>query len=71
MKETAAKYKRENVALPVLSFLYEDTPQKGETVGEIVLCYPQVVLLAAERGKRVDDVIVSLIEHGINNLFSN
>ncbi len=37
-------------------------------LGEIFICYPQAVLLAAERNKKVDDTLKSLIEHGINNL---
>lgn len=37
-------------------------------LGEIFICYPQAVLLAAERNKKVDDTLRSLIEHGINNL---
>lgn len=39
-------------------------------LGEIFICYPQAVLLAAERNKKVDDTLKSLIEHGINNLVS-
>ena len=38
--------------------------------GEICMCYAQAVLLAAERNKKVDDTLKSLIEHGINNLVS-
>jgi ssRNA-specific RNase YbeY (16S rRNA maturation enzyme) len=39
-------------------------------LGEIFICYPQAVLLAAERNKKVDDTLQFLIEHGINNLIN-
>ena len=69
MRELASSYKHEDVALPVLSF-----PYKGELVdeesllGEVIICYPQAVLLAAERNKKVEETILSLIKHGIENL---
>ena len=64
-------YKQENVALPVLAFPYNDDKKNPENIlGEIFLCYPQVVLLAAERNKKVEDITKQLIEHGIQNLFS-
>lgn len=70
MKKIAMKYKHENVALPVLSFRYADKPTDGEfLVGEIFICYPQAILLAAEREKKVDEMMVWLIKHGVNNLY--
>jgi ssRNA-specific RNase YbeY (16S rRNA maturation enzyme) len=71
MKHISATYKKEPVALPVLSFPYKsktDGDRLERLVGEIFVCYPQAVLLAAERGKRVDDMIIWLIDHGIQNL---
>ena len=71
MKEIALLYKHENVALPVLAFPYKETSsdiEKEKLFGEVVLCYPQVVLLAAERGKTLDDMINKLLAHGISNL---
>jgi len=67
MRSIAGTYKNEDVALPVLSFLYREGGD-AELFGEIVLCYPQVVLLAAERNKRVNDMIAFLIDHGFDNL---
>lgn len=64
MRHLAASYKKEDVALPVLSFLYNE----NAVWGEIVICYPQAVLLAAEKNKRVDDMLVKLIKHAIDNL---
>lgn len=68
MKDISNKYKQEDIALPILTFLYDDKESEGRLLGEILICYPQAVLLAAERGKRVDDVILNLVDHGIKNL---
>lgn len=62
MRKIAAKYKKENVALPVLSFDY------GEKIGEVFICYPQAVLLAAQRNKKVEEILIYLIKHGIENI---
>lgn len=69
MKNVALKYKNENVALPVLSFKYDI--QKPDLFGEIVICYPQAVLLAAERNKRVELMFEELLEHAIKNLVNS
>jgi|SRR3989338_10728061 len=69
MKSIALRYKKEDVALPVLSFSYKDEPVHDDhLLGEVFLCYPQVVLLAAERNKKVEDMIDAMIKHGIENL---
>lgn len=69
MKQIASKYKNENLALPVLSFPYKkDVSENQKLLGEIFICYPQAVLLAAQRNKKVDEMINRLIEHGIKNL---
>lgn len=69
MRSIASTYKHEDVALPVLAFPYRLDPDMGEPLlGEIFLCYPQVVLLAAERNKRLDALIDELIIHGMKNL---
>ncbi len=72
MRAIANTYKKEDEALPVLAFPYRDIDMEGEhLLGEIFLCYPQVVLLAAERNKKVDDMIIRLIEHGLDNILSD
>jgi len=71
IRRLAKKYKKEDVALPVLSFSYGNTVIENENiVGEVIICYPQAVLLAAEREKRVDLTIQRLAEHGIKNILS-
>lgn len=71
MKSIALTYKKEDVALPVLSFNYSnDKNAPSNLLGEIFLCYPQVVLLAAERNKKVNKMIIELIKHGIDNVLN-
>lgn len=69
MRQIANEYKKEDVALPVLSFSYKnDSENTGNLLGEIFLCYPQIVLLAAERNKRVENMIDEMVTHGFENL---
>lgn len=68
MKEISATYKKENIALPVLAFPYKEEVDNRKLLGEIFICYPQAVLLAAQKSKKVDVTILQLIEHGIDNL---
>lgn len=69
MKVFTEKYKNEKETLPILSFKYnENVGEKEILLGEIVICYPLVILLAAERNKRVDEMINQLVKHGIENL---
>lgn len=71
MKAIALKYKQEDVALPVLSFSYINRIKTGKTdnfLGEIFICYPQAILLAAEREKKVDFIMLQLIKHGVDNI---
>ncbi|MDO9028391.1 MAG: rRNA maturation RNase YbeY [Candidatus Roizmanbacteria bacterium] len=69
MKSFTEKYKNEKETLPVLSFPYNEKMGKEEILlGEVILCYPLVILLAAERNKRVDEIINELIKHGVENL---
>lgn len=71
MKEFAKTYKKSSTAHPVLTFDYsqsESMPGERDVSGEIVICYPQAVLLATERDKTVDDTLLQLVEHGIQNL---
>lgn len=83
MNEYSQKYKGEDVALPVLSFSYlgqektdsveginkkTESVEGAEVIGEVIICYPQAVLLAAERDKKVDYIISYLVEHGVKNI---
>lgn len=71
MKQIASQYKHENEALPVLSFSYiKDQDKSNLLIGEIFICYPQLVLLAAERQKKVDVVLFDLIKHGFQNILN-
>ena len=44
--------------------------ESNNLLGEVFICFPQAVLLAAERNKKVNDILKWLIEHGIDNLVS-
>ena len=69
MKFFTEKYKNEKETLPILSFKYNENIGDNEVLlGEIIICYPLVILLAAERNKRVDEMINELVKHGIENL---
>ncbi len=71
MKTISAKYKQEDVAIPVLSFSYKNdaNSSNGEKLlGEIFIFYPKAVLLASHRNKKVDLTILDLIKHGIENI---
>lgn len=69
MKFITQTYKHEHETLPVLSFPYKDTQVDHEKIlGEVFICYPLSVLLAAERNKKVDEILIWLIKHGIENL---
>jgi rRNA maturation RNase YbeY len=69
MREVAKTYKNEDVALPVLAFPFKEIVVENEAMlGEIFICYPQAVLLAAERNRKVEETLISLIKHGIENL---
>jgi ssRNA-specific RNase YbeY (16S rRNA maturation enzyme) len=62
MRQISKQYKKDEILHPVLSFFYPE-----ENTIEVFICYQQAVLLAAQRNKPVDAIIVCLIDHGINN----
>lgn len=43
-------------------------PAEKKVLGDIVVCFPEVVRQAMKRGKMVDDQICFLIEHGLLHL---
>lgn len=44
------------------------TLSQPNLLGEVFICYPQAVLLAAEKNKKVDDMMTYLLHHAIDNL---
>ncbi|MDO8741633.1 MAG: rRNA maturation RNase YbeY [Candidatus Roizmanbacteria bacterium] len=69
MKSLTERYKGEKETLPVLSFPYnEKVGEEDVLLGEVIICFPLVILLASERNKRVDEMINELIKHGVENL---
>lgn len=82
MRAVSRQYKQEDVALPVLSFSYlgesgnqsfisPPTVDSQTLIGEVLICYPQAVLLAAERNKPVDYIMKELVRHGVENIVKN
>lgn len=71
LKELSTRYKQENVALPVLTFIYNEPSDNSKYLGEIFICYPQAILMAAQKGRRVDDTIERLLIHGLDNIIKN
>ncbi len=69
MRQLAARYKSEDEALPVLTFPIQEKIEDESLLGEIVVCYPTAVLMAAEKEKPVDKIIKFLLEHALNVLF--
>lgn len=68
MKTITEKYKHEKETLPVLSFPITSNVDAEKTLGDVFVCYPLAVLLAAERNKKVEDILIWLVKHGIENL---
>lgn len=68
IKKITERYKNEKEVLPVLSFSYNEKQEEKIFLGEIFVCYPLAVLLAAERNKKVDETINNLIIHGLENI---
>lgn len=71
LRELAKKYKKEDEALPVLTFIYNEDSDEKKYLGEIFICYPQAVIMAAQKNKKVDDMIVFLVKHGVDNILKN
>jgi ssRNA-specific RNase YbeY (16S rRNA maturation enzyme) len=67
MKTLSATYKHENDTLPVLTFTYNEEREEGFYKGEVCICYPLAIVMASERNKKVDDMLIILLEHGIKN----
>jgi ssRNA-specific RNase YbeY (16S rRNA maturation enzyme) len=72
MKLIGKKYKKELKTFPILSFNYADSSKTDDEIliGEIFICYPMAVLLAAEKDKTVDEIINFLVNHGLDNILS-
>lgn len=74
MRSIASEYGHGDVAKPVLAFPFNESDSEehdAPMLGEVYVCYPQAVLLAAEKDKSVDTTINFLIEHGITHILKN
>lgn len=79
MRELCRKYLSDNRIHEVLSFPFEDSFTKSDKgfinvpddilrLGEIVLCWPQVLLAAARDDVMVDDEVYQLVAHSVEHL---
>ena len=72
--EHAKTYLKEDSAHPVLTFPYlvqnKKFPQdeKENLIGEIIICYPQVSLHAANQDKEINKIIAQFLNHAVTVL---
>jgi rRNA maturation RNase YbeY len=69
-RDLAKRYLKDDVEHPVLTFPYLSClrrfPQESENLlGEIIICYPQVSLYAAEKNQEINTVISHFIDHAL------
>lgn len=73
-RELARDYIKDDHAHPVLTFplitreRHFEEKQKEMLLGEIVICYPQVTLYAAEQDKEINKVIAQFLDHAVGVL---
>ena len=77
MKSLVDKHLGDNKVHEVLSFPFEDSKQGGafadlpnkiRMLGDIIVSWPEVVRLAGENEKMVDDELAFLVGHGMEHL---
>jgi rRNA maturation RNase YbeY len=69
-RELSKKYLKDDIDHPVLTFPYLTTkkifpPESENLLGEIVVCYAQVRLYAAEKDQEINTVISHFIDHAL------
>lgn len=79
MKDLTSKYLGDDLDHEVLSFPQEeakkskfaspgDSPQEVLRLGDVVVCWPKVLELAARDDMMVDDKLAFLVSHGVEHL---
>ena len=71
MDELSRKYLHDKLKHEVLSFpldAFNDLPDGSLRLGDIILCWPQVLLAAARDGVMVDDEVYRLTSHSVEHL---
>lgn len=83
MKRINKSFHEEDIITDVLSFPYLDPvsnphqivfklpPEEIQILGDLIICYPQAVSQAREKGLLVDDEIDALVEHGMQHLLGH
>lgn len=78
MQELSEKYLEDREKHQILSFPYEDVTQSSRgfinppddilRLGDIVLCWPDVIAQASKDDMMVDDKVYDLVCHGVEHL---
>lgn len=77
MKQMADKYLGDGKSHEVLSFPLEDAQGQGGFVsppdnvlrlGDVVVCFPEVIVQAAQKNVLVDEQLAFLVAHGVEHL---
>lgn len=74
MLDLSRQYLKDNKVHSVLSFTADEVNKKFVYppdiihLGEIIICFPKVFEEAKFEGKRMDEKVMELIEHGVNHL---
>ena len=80
MKALNMQYRNKDYAADVLSFpTYDPTQPREEggfahaeelglVLGDIIISYPQAVIIASEKNRFLDDVVCDLVEHSVLHL---
>ena len=80
LRQLNKKYRKEDEVTAVLAFPQFNKEDKNSfapppdgilRLGDIVISYPQAIELAYQEEKLVDDVLDSLVIHGMNHLFGH
>jgi len=76
-KKLAVEYLHDNIEHPVITFPLVTKEQHFEIatgenlLGEIVICYPQVALYAADKNREINKIIEQFLDHAISVLKQN
>jgi probable rRNA maturation factor len=69
MQRLNAKYRKKNYPTDVLSFPVEqDLPQPMRVLGDVVISVDKAAAQAKERGRSVDEEMITLLIHGVVHL---
>jgi rRNA maturation RNase YbeY len=79
MLELAGKFGGDVAAHEILTFAYADpaqeqpfiSPEGQMILGDIIISYPDVLALATQKNRLVDEIVADLISHGCQHLLGH